>query len=90
MSKPTDIDLYCVGCLKGPSELQEYIDAALGEHSGVSGMIADDYVWKEEGTLNRENGHFLCTECYVKAGMPSSPSKRVGLPVSGTRVPLHC
>jgi hypothetical protein len=31
------------------------------------------YVWAEEGTLNPKNGHFLCTEDYIKAGMPSSP-----------------
>jgi hypothetical protein len=33
-----------------------------------------DYVWQEEGTLNTSNGHFLCDECYIKAGQPSSPS----------------
>jgi hypothetical protein len=32
-----------------------------------------NFVINEEGTYNRENGHFLCTECYIKAGMPSSP-----------------
>jgi hypothetical protein len=34
----------------------------------------EDYVRNEEGTYNRENGHFLCDMCYIKAGMPSSPS----------------
>jgi hypothetical protein len=66
-------DLFCVGCGKTPSELSEYISAAKEEASGVADMTPDDYVWQEEGTLNRENGHFLCTPCYVKAGMPSSP-----------------
>jgi hypothetical protein len=60
--------LLCVGCGKSPSELDEYID--MGQ---VEGMTADEYCWQEEGTLNRENGHFTCTVCYVKAGMPSSP-----------------
>jgi hypothetical protein len=32
------------------------------------------YVWQEEGTLNMQNGHFLCTNCYIDAGMPSSPT----------------
>lgn len=26
-----------------------------------------------EGTYNKENGHFACTECYIKIGMPSAP-----------------
>jgi hypothetical protein len=61
-------DLLCAGCGKTPSELSEYVGAA----SGAS-MTPDDFVWQEEGTLNRETGHFLCTSCYIKAGMPSSP-----------------
>jgi hypothetical protein len=65
-------ELICVGCNKRPNELAEYVSAASEAHSGVADMTADDYVWQEEGTLNRENGHFLCTNCYIKAGMPSS------------------
>jgi hypothetical protein len=42
-------------------------------------MTPDDFVWREEGTLNRETGHFLCTSCYIKAGMPSSPRGWVAL-----------
>lgn len=72
--KPDYIDLLCVGCGKSPSELDEYVAAASEEATGVAGgMTPDDYVWQEEGTLNRENGHFLCTSCYIRAGMPSSP-----------------
>jgi hypothetical protein len=66
-------DLLCVGCGRTPSGLSEYVGAASEKASGVVDMTPDDYVWQEEGTLNRENGHFLCTPCYVKAGMPSSP-----------------
>jgi hypothetical protein len=36
-------------------------------------MTPEQYVSAEEGTLNRENGHFACTTCYIKMGMPSSP-----------------
>jgi hypothetical protein len=36
-------------------------------------MTPDDFVREEEGTFNRSNGHFLCTDCYIAAGMPSSP-----------------
>lgn len=35
--------------------------------------MAVEYIKREEGTYNPENGHFLCTPCYVKAGCPSSP-----------------
>jgi hypothetical protein len=59
--------LLCRRCGKTPSELYEYVNAA------GSDMTPDEYVWQEEGTLNRENGHFLCTDCYITAGMPSSP-----------------
>lgn len=57
----------CTGCGKRPAELLEYVEAA-----GKS-MTPDDYVRREEGTYNRDNGHFLCTPCYSDAGMPSSP-----------------
>jgi hypothetical protein len=63
-----EITLRCNGCGKSPSELTCY--TMLLE----PGQSADDYVMKEEGTLNFENGHFLCDECYIKAGMPSSPT----------------
>ena len=57
----------CTGCNKHPDEIPEYIDCA-----EVEGMTPDDYVRTEEGTFNRSNGHFLCTDCYCAAGMPSS------------------
>lgn len=58
----------CTGCGKRPDEIQEYVDCAADED-----MTPDDYVRSEEGTYNCSNGHFLCTDCYCKAGMPSSP-----------------
>lgn len=57
----------CTGCNKHPEEIAEYAEAAADEE-----MDVDQYVREEEGTYNYENGHFLCTSCYVKAGMPSS------------------
>lgn len=65
---PQGMKLVCIRCNKTPGEIQEYIDTA-----GAEGMTPDEYVWEEEGTLNRENGHFLCTTDYVAAGMPSTP-----------------
>lgn len=64
----SDVELICVGCEKYPDQIDEYVEA--GRESGMS---AADYVLMEEGTLNPENGHFLCTACYIKAGMPSKP-----------------
>lgn len=58
----------CVGCQKSPADIEEYVDAA--ESCGVTPEI---YVRQEEGTYNEANGHFLCTDCYIAAGMPTSP-----------------
>lgn len=49
---------------------QEELDSVL-EHERPSRRVA--YVLMEEGTLNPNNGHFLCDDCYIKAGMPSAP-----------------
>jgi hypothetical protein len=38
-------------------------------------MTADEIVIATDGTYNAENGHFLCTECYIKAGCPSAPGR---------------
>ncbi len=65
---PEDPKPLCIGCNKHASELEEYIEMAKLEDT-----TPDAYVRAEEGTYNHENGHFLCTPCYVKAGMPSSP-----------------
>lgn len=58
----------CTGCNKTPDQIEEYVEIAKEE-----GMTPDAFVREEEGTYNRANGHFLCTICYIKAGMPSSP-----------------
>jgi hypothetical protein len=62
----TDNKPICTGCNKTPDEIQEYIECAEEEE-----MSPDDYVKSEEGTYNPSNGHFLCTDCYIAAGMPS-------------------
>jgi hypothetical protein len=48
-------------------ELDSYLEP--GHHKD-----REDFVRKEEGTFNQENGHFLCDPCYIKAGQPSSSS----------------
>lgn len=57
----------CTGCNKTADELEEYIESAKD-----AGMTVEQYVREEEGTYNPQNGHFLCTDCYIKAGMPSN------------------
>lgn len=58
----------CTGCNKRPAELPCYT------YLLEDGETADEYVMDNEGTYNQTNGHFLCDECYIKAGMPTSPS----------------
>lgn len=58
----------CTGCNKTADELPEYIEAA-----EESEMTIEQYIREEEGTYNPANGHFLCTSCYINAGMPSKP-----------------
>ena len=60
--------LLCIGCDKIPFDLVEYSP----ELTGLD-LTPDEYVWQEEGTLNVNNGHFLCDSCYIAAGMPSGP-----------------
>jgi hypothetical protein len=55
----------CVGCGKGPDDLSEYTSAA---HKFNMTPVA--YVLAHENTLNRSNGHFRCTDCYIRAGQP--------------------
>lgn len=61
-------DPICTGCGKRPAEIEEYTDPEI-----IGSMTPDGYVREEEGTYNRENGHFLCTDCYIKAGSPGKP-----------------
>jgi hypothetical protein len=62
------LEIRCNGCKKEPEELPEYV-----LHAQYEGMTPTEYVIEEEGTYNPENGHFLCTACYMKAGSPSMP-----------------
>lgn len=56
----------CVGCGRRPEEIHEYQQLAQ-----VEGYSSPDVAVRcEEGTYNCRNGHFYCTECYIKAGMP--------------------
>lgn len=72
--------LLCPSCNQTPDQL-DYSgwtvdeDGPILEADGTLRYLSsDDYVWQEEGTLNRQNGHFLCDDCYIAAGMPTSPT----------------
>jgi hypothetical protein len=56
---------FCVGCGRRPHEIGVYVDCAATEE-----ITPDEYVRREEGTYNPATGHFLCDECYIRAGMP--------------------
>jgi hypothetical protein len=55
----------CVGCQREPDEIEEYVEMA-----DVEDTTPIEFVRSDEGTYNRENGHFWCTSCYIKAGQP--------------------
>ena len=38
----------------------------------VTDAMVRQWIWDNEGTINRENGHFACTDCYIRIGQPSS------------------
>lgn len=57
-----EVNLMCIGCKKKPEEIQEYVEAAKAE-----GVTPQQYVLSEEGTFNKRNGHFLCTDDFIKA-----------------------
>lgn len=61
------LEIKCIGCNKTPDELPEYKSIAKAE--GYES--ATQAVMREEGTYNPRNGHFYCTSCYIKEGMPS-------------------
>ena len=67
--------LMCIGCGKSPADIEEYVEAAAEDPLRCNGD-ADEYAWLEEGTMNRANGHFACTPCYIKMGMPTAGSRK--------------
>lgn len=53
----------CKRCKKCPSEILEYRTQARLDEMGV-----EQWVRENEGTY--KDNEFLCTECYIKVGMP--------------------
>lgn len=64
--------LRCFRCGRRPEELECYRLANLGSEDGqpIYPTVAE-YVWMEEGTLDRRTGHFACDDCYIAIGTPA-------------------
>lgn len=60
------IQPFCTGCKRIPEEIGDIVALA-----HMDGMTPSAWVRAEEGTFNPANGHFLCDECYIRAGMPA-------------------
>jgi hypothetical protein len=63
MSEP---ELICIGCQLSPDQI-----SSCKTFAAEFNVTPIEYVREHEGTLNRDNGHFLCDACYVDAGMPA-------------------
>ena len=63
--KPEPFDPHCQRFAHDMEYLDSFIDNRV--------ETREDYIRTEEGTYNPENGHFLCDDCYMAVGQPSSP-----------------
>lgn len=66
----------CCRCLREATEISEYLMAAWGEPGTPrpTDEEIEDWVWANEGTLNKSSGLFACTSCYIAMGQPSGPN----------------
>jgi hypothetical protein len=55
----------CIVCNKTADELEEYKFGA-----EENDMTPEDFLIEQEGSYNPSNGHFYCTDCYVKSNCP--------------------
>jgi hypothetical protein len=67
MYSSSGLDPYDPRCNRFASEVDCY-DSYL-----EPGQTRAEYCLANEGTLNPENLHFLCDDCYLAAGSPSRP-----------------
>lgn len=60
--------LICGKCKRHPEDIPGMDDwARANEYSSPA-----EFVWNEEGTLDRGTGYFLCDECYIAVGQPAN------------------
>lgn len=67
-----DMTPQCQGCKKAPNQINELIEMAKAETEDAGEPVHPNEMAEMDGTYNPENGHFLCMECYIEKGMPSS------------------
>lgn len=58
----------CAKCNREPKDIPEYRD-----DYKEYGASSPDAMAREDGTFNPDSNSFVCTECYVGIGCPSSP-----------------
>lgn len=76
----TEADPYDPMCIRYARDM-EYLDSfwATSQEEVDSTPMSEreqkraDYIIHGEGTFNPTNGHFLCDNCYILAGMPTAP-----------------
>lgn len=71
---PKPFDPMCGKFAADMEDLDYYIREAEDDDREITPEMRERFVRSEEGTYNPENGHFLCNQCYIVAGTPSSPS----------------
>jgi hypothetical protein len=54
----------CAGCNKTPDKIADVREAAEAER-----MSPADWVATLDPTYNKRTGHFMCTDCYMEAGI---------------------
>lgn len=59
------VHIRCNGCKRTPEEISEYVDMAEELNTTPARFVQTD-----EGTYNATNGHFWCSACYIRAGLP--------------------
>lgn len=65
-----ELDIKCPICGRTPENISEYVNGGY-----ELDITPRRYVMEEEGTYNTQNGHFYCTSCYIKLGMPLGVAK---------------
>ena len=78
--RPRDPVPMCGGCRRRPHAIPEYVEAAESMSEDLASVrdrfgleqAMSAYVRRHEGTFNPETNRFLCDECFVKAGNPST------------------
>lgn len=73
---PEKIVPYDPRCQRFAVDMTDYDMWIADEHGiplkEVTPAMRNQYVEQTEGTYNPDNGHFLCDQCYIEVGMPSS------------------